>query len=819
MASIINSYALEAGRNTFPVSFEYLARRFVKVTLVGSVRQELVLNVDYRFTSKMEIETTVNWAPGLYQTIEIKRVTSATDRLVNFTDGSILRSQDLNIAQIQAIHIAEEARAVADDAMSGASGAAFDARGLRITNVGDPTQPTDTANKRWTEALVETTRSRLAGYIDESIAAVQGGFGSFMQNLVGAVTRTFNSKMADIISIKDFGAIGDGVFHALSERFITQALAQAAYPNVPGLTLIDSIDYAAIAQADFEAARVGKSLRLDAGVYFITKTIKRRAMKWYGEGTTDAWKTSTDRSGTILIPHGPGNPMKWTDINTTDTSLRNPMIVPVKSGMYTEGMTLLCVAAYGRWSAGLHFPGTRRNTVRNVDALGEWTDAGIYGDATWSSSNTTLTSLHPDVPSDSGLNEYVIDNCFVTGLHGLRIQGTTRDKSTRPFVWAPGGTSDWTIASCRLGSDGPEAERLESGCGFWHDAVINNSAGSGQGINFINTTIRVAAKYGMVLDHSNRIMMTNTYSETISSWVTKYGQAINAMTSNTSIVSMMNDANGLRWYKDGVIAGNDASINQWQTTRVINKWRSDGAIASPHFYASFESATGLLLTSFSENGLITFRHDTAGAATPYLHLTNSGFRPEKAGGMNMGTGTFFMGVGTFSELRAVNALRPTVGNSIPCGPQTHPWSGGFTQSAFTVTSDERLKTFTDHVTDDVLDVWENIDWRSWKFNDRMQEKGSDARIHFGLGAQTLVKAFEDAGIDPFKYAIVCYDTWKDEYEEVDGEMVLTLPAGDRYGLRYEEALCLDAALRKRTAERHEARIAALEELVKELIEK
>lgn len=140
MASTIYSYSLTAGRTKFPVSFEYLARRFVKVTLVGDTRLELVLNVDYRFTSKMEIETTVAWLPGDYLTLEVRRVTSATDRLVNFTDGSILRSQDLNISQIQAVHIAEEARDVSAMALIN-NGISWNALGLPITNVGYSDDP------------------------------------------------------------------------------------------------------------------------------------------------------------------------------------------------------------------------------------------------------------------------------------------------------------------------------------------------------------------------------------------------------------------------------------------------------------------------------------------------------------------------------------------------------------------------------------------------------------------------------------------------------------------------------------------------------
>lgn len=147
MSRTVFNYSLAGGRTKFPVNFEYLARRFVTVTLVGETSLPLVLNVDFRFISKTEIETTVPRESGAFQTIEVRRVTSSTDRLVNFTDGSILRSQDLNVSQIQAIHIAEEGRDVSDNAILN-NGIRWNALGLPILNMADPVSPMDAVNLR-----------------------------------------------------------------------------------------------------------------------------------------------------------------------------------------------------------------------------------------------------------------------------------------------------------------------------------------------------------------------------------------------------------------------------------------------------------------------------------------------------------------------------------------------------------------------------------------------------------------------------------------------------------------------------------------------
>lgn len=76
----------------------------------------------------------------------------------------------------------------------------YDAQQNKISNLGDPSGPQDAVN-------VRTMRS----YVEQMIAGVVGGYGWFIQNFTGAVNRTFQDKMRDILSIKDFGAVGDGV--------------------------------------------------------------------------------------------------------------------------------------------------------------------------------------------------------------------------------------------------------------------------------------------------------------------------------------------------------------------------------------------------------------------------------------------------------------------------------------------------------------------------------------------------------------------------------------------------------------------------------
>ncbi|MGL5583287.1 MAG: phage tail fiber protein [Cetobacterium sp.] len=134
------------GQTDFTIPFEYLARKFVVLTLLGVDRKVLTLNVDYRFVSKTVVSLTNPTTAG-YDKLEVRRETSATERLVDFHDGSILRAYDLNLSQVQTLHVAEEARDLTADTIGVNDDGDLDARGRKIVNLGAGRRgTTDAAN-------------------------------------------------------------------------------------------------------------------------------------------------------------------------------------------------------------------------------------------------------------------------------------------------------------------------------------------------------------------------------------------------------------------------------------------------------------------------------------------------------------------------------------------------------------------------------------------------------------------------------------------------------------------------------------------------
>lgn len=153
-------------------------------------------------------------------------------------------------------------------------------------------------------------------------------------------------------------------------------------------------------------------------------------------------------------------------------------------------------------------------------------------------------------------------------------------------------------------------------------------------------------------------------------------------------------------------------------------------------------------------------------------------------------------------------------NVVKLGSAAHRWSVIYAGTGSINTSDARLKSDISNIPDSVLDAWGKVRWCQFKMNDAVAEKGDKARIHSGAIAQEIASVFESEGLDPSRYALYCYDKWdkREEQKNASGETVVgEWPAGDRYSLRYEEALCMEAAYQRRENARLKERLAALEE--------
>ncbi len=202
---------------------------------------------------------------------------------------------------------------------------------------------------------------------------------------------------------------------------------------------------------------------------------------------------------------------------------------------------------------------------------------------------------------------------------------------------------------------------------------------------------------------------------------------------------------------------------------------------------------------------------------------------------------------------------PNVDNAISLGAPGFRWNTVFSSTGTINTSDERYKAEIAPIDDVLLDAMASVDYKQFKFRDALQAKGENARYHVGVIAQQLKAALEAQGVDPFKYGLLCYDAWQEsthttpaqvihhqvtyrdqqvDIKDADGNVVRSetiqvvdkeawdevikeavsevVPAGDRYSVRYEELLCLEAALQRRMTARLEAAILALDTKLQQL---
>lgn len=175
MADTIANYTGNGTQTDFVVPFDYLKKSFVHVyvnngpsLLTGGDYGDT--GADYYFLDDTTIR--LKTAPAEGEGIVVRRYTSATERIVSFEDASILKATDLDTSQLQAFHIAEEARDNVKDAMLRDDEGNWDAQNTRIVNVADPVDDQDAMTlgyyKKDKQSVIDL-KNETKGYRDEAL--------------------------------------------------------------------------------------------------------------------------------------------------------------------------------------------------------------------------------------------------------------------------------------------------------------------------------------------------------------------------------------------------------------------------------------------------------------------------------------------------------------------------------------------------------------------------------------------------------------------------------------------------------------------------
>lgn len=222
----------------------------------------------------------------------------------------------------------------------------------------------------------------------------------------------------------------------------------------------------------------------------------------------------------------------------------------------------------------------------------------------------------------------------------------------------------------------------------------------------------------------------------------------------------------------------------------------------------------------------------------------SGFRPsggiaayQNGLGGDAGIGFYVSSGHTASNIvQAAWAIVPDKTSLIPLndgtsrlGDSAHRVGEIFASTGAINTSDERAKTGVTDTDDALMRAWGKVNFKVFQFKDAVEKKGADARLHVGVIAQQVIEAFASEGLDATRYGLLCYDKW-DAYDtqvvvvdkpavvdengqEIEAEKAHTEishhEAGDRYGIRYEEALALEAAYQRWKLQKIEATLVTM----------
>lgn len=153
------------------------------------------------------------------------------------------------------------------------------------------------------------------------------------------------------------------------------------------------------------------------------------------------------------------------------------------------------------------------------------------------------------------------------------------------------------------------------------------------------------------------------------------------------------------------------------------------------------------------------------------------------------------------------------------GKANKRWTQVFAQSGVIATSDERLKQDIGSIPDAVIEAWRAVGWCQFRWRDAVAEKGAGARYHTGLIAQSIKAAFDAHGLDAQDYGLLCYDQWPetpareavvDEHGNVLEQAVEHQPTGERWSVRIDECLVLEAESNRRLVQDLSDRLNKLE---------
>lgn len=635
---------------------------------------------------------------------------------------------------------------------------------------------------------VDTLKADLVSTDSGKGAALIG----FKHGVAGAVARTLEGKAREVVSVKDSGAVGDGV----------------------------ADDTAAVQAAVNHCVLTGDQLYWPDGTYLTTASISNfHAVQHVGagavrRGSDTFWISPRDsQTNTVYVATAGSDTNDGLSaaqpIATVQGAL-NIFNAPYMPRMLSDGNFKIKFAA-GTWTEGGSFTGnlTSKNYVviegevdgsnlptTIIDGATSSLVAGIYLDGgpsrvyvkSIASNNFRGKSVASGfVFANKGLAQVYTDNLHTTNnlwsgincdsIGQWNAKGGVHDANTNYNLRARGGIaisigrSDARITL----RNNVTAVQIRDACTGHFDYVdiINNpSTPTGTGLWITNVSRTVL----------NNCTLTNCNVGVLCGNGSTFGQAYTTFTNvNTEFRTEQNgtqDQDAGSGGGEGL--GYDKFFNRYGTGLIA--WGGSPFGSTAHAWAT--SKTGTADFAFYVPNSTTARFLVGNVSSNAFFRQEWDFTNTRVSWVLNGA----------ARLRVTaNELNAGTDNVSNLGSGAARWATVYAGTGTINTSDAREKQQIRELSEQEHAVAVRLKSliRAFKFVDAIKVKGDGARTHFGVIAQDVKAAFEVEGLVAEDYAVLCYDEWLETPEErdEDGNVAQEYkPAGNRYGVRYEELL-------------------------------
>lgn len=531
---------------------------------------------------------------------------------------------------------------------------------------------------------------------------------TFIQTGTGAVTRSVQDKLRETVSVKDFGAVGDGVVD-------DWAAIRAALDTNP------------------------KALYFPPGTYYLSKTINlKRTVTMYGDGPFGA---AVQFPAILKFADGVvGVFVHRADTNASDTGV--PVILsPATTGADGTIIENLLIQR-----------GNGSDTTPDSTTHGIWLKARAL------------------------LRNIAIAGFAGNGIHIVADSGSAVADSR-------GNANNWGIENARIINN-------------YHGIFVNlgdSNAGSAKQVD-------ASSNQGWGIYDSS--FLGNTY--------------IGCHTASNTLGAYKTDNTNSQNVFVGCYSETPQASEFVQPTTIIGGFMSRAYISGQYYsldqLPAFSGVTSSLIKSVSSTGIVdAIAIATIQNSNSLTSSRHAGYRVRigVSGGSETNVGMFYgrgsssnttdkhsAGIAVYNGTSGLyekgievfgllNQIIPGADNTWSMGSSGLRWSVVYAATGTINTSDAREKQQVKELSEAERAVAKRLKGliRTYRWNEAVERKGDEARIHVGIIAQDVMRAFKDEGLDAEKYGILCFDSWPDEYDE-DGNKIRE--AGNRYGVRYDQ---------------------------------